>query len=154
MAGLPGAVAGIVTGLIITNSTGRAAVSKPKVLISFDYDHDSDLKMLLVGQSKHSDTPFEIADWSVKEHITGDWKQKVRSRMKRVDQVIVICGEKTHTATGVAAEVKIAQEESIPYFLLYGRSSKACTKPTTARVSDKMYDWTWDNLRSLIGGAR
>ena len=154
MAGLPGAVAGIVTGLIITNSTGRAAVSKPKVLISFDYDHDSDLKMLLVGQSKHINTPFEIADWSVKEHITGDWKQKVRSRMKRVDQVIVICGEKTHTATGVAAEVKIAQEEAIPYFLLYGRSSKACTKPTTARVSDKMYDWTWDNLRSLIGGAR
>ena len=129
-------------------------MSKPKVLISFDYDHDSDLKTFLVGQSKHSDSPFEIADWSVKEHITGDWKEKVRSRIKRVDLVIVICGEKTHTATGVAAEVKIAQEEATPYFLLKGRSDKNCTKPTTAKASDKIYNWTWDNLKKLIGGAR
>ncbi len=129
-------------------------MTKPKVLISFDYDNDSDLKNLLVGQSKLSDSPFEIADWSVKEHLTGDWKQKVRTKMKRVDQIIVICGEKTHTATGVAAEVTIAQEESVPYFLLNGRAAKNCTKPTTAKPTDKIYNWTWDNLKKLIGGAR
>ena len=38
-----------------------------KAFISFDYDHDMDLKTLLVGQAKNSDTPFEIADYSVKE---------------------------------------------------------------------------------------
>jgi hypothetical protein len=48
------------------------------VFISFDYDHDSDLKTLLVGQSKNADSPFEIVDASVKEHLTGDWKQKAR----------------------------------------------------------------------------
>lgn len=28
---------------------------------------------------------------------------------------------KTHLATGVSAEIKIAQEEGIPYFLFWGK---------------------------------
>jgi CO dehydrogenase/acetyl-CoA synthase epsilon subunit len=86
-------------------------MAKVKVFISFDYDNDSDLKTLLVGQAKNPDTPFDITDLSVKEELTGDWKEKVRARIKRVEQVIVICGENTDTATGVNSEVKIAQEE-------------------------------------------
>ncbi len=42
-------------------------MAKTRVFISFDYDHDADLKTLLVGQAKNQDSPFEIADWSVKE---------------------------------------------------------------------------------------
>lgn len=109
VASVPGAVFGLFVGAILGNNTRKEVVARTKVLVSFDYDNDLDLKTLLVGQSKHPDTPFEIADWSVKEHLTGDWKEKVRSRLKRVDQVIVICGEKTHTATGVSAEVKLSQ---------------------------------------------
>jgi hypothetical protein len=129
-------------------------MAKVKVFISFDYENDSDLKTLLVGQAKNPDTPFDITDLSVKEELTGDWKEKVRTRIKRVEQVIVICGENTDTATGVNSEVKIAQEEKKPYFLLYGRSGKTCKKPKNATPSDKMYTWTWDNLKALIGGAR
>lgn len=99
-------------------------------------------------------TPFEMADWSVKEPMTGDWKEKVRERIKRVDQMLVICGEHTDTATGVNVELKIAREEEIPYFLLWGRSGKDCKKPAAASPSDKIYKWTWDNLENLIGGAR
>ena len=54
-------------------------MAKVRAFISFDYDNDQGIKELLVGQSKNSDTPFEIADWSVKEHLTGDWKEKVRT---------------------------------------------------------------------------
>jgi len=122
--------------------------------ISFDYDHDDDLKVMLVGQAKHSDTPFWIADQSIKEALTGDWKAKARRRIKSVDVVAVICGEYTHTASGVAAELSIAQEESKPYFLLWGRNGKTCTKPTSALSSDKIYEWTWPNLKALIGGSR
>ena len=129
-------------------------MANARVFISFDYDNDSDLKNLLIGQSKNSDTPFGIADWSVKEHLTGDWKAKVRVRIRKVDQVAVICGASTHTAVGVAAEVRIAQEESKPYFLLCGYSNKTCTKPTSAKTTDKMYTWTWDHLKTLIGGGR
>ncbi len=39
----------------------------PRAFVSFDYDNDSSLRDLLIGQSKHSDTNFELHDWSVKE---------------------------------------------------------------------------------------
>ncbi|KFO67324.1 hypothetical protein ER57_11550 [Smithella sp. SCADC] len=128
--------------------------NKKRVFISFDYDHDLDLKNLLVGQAKNEDSPFEIADFSIKEAISEDWKKKARTRIKGCDVVTVICGEHTDTASGVSAEVKIAQEESVDYFLLKGRSEKTCTKPKAAKSSDSIYKWPWDNLKKLIGGAR
>src|SRR5947207_1669880 len=101
-------------------------MAKKRVFISFDYDHDEDIKMLLAGQAKNSDSPFDFKDSSVKEHLTGDWKEKVRRRMDNVDVVVVLCGESTHTARGVAEELKIAQEKKKEYFLLTGYSGKAC----------------------------
>lgn len=128
-------------------------MAKVPVFISFDYDHDSDLKVLLVGQAKNDDSPFEIEDWSIKD-ASSDWKEKARTRIKRCDQVIVLCGEHTDTATGVNAEIRIAREEKTPYFLLSGRASGENKKPTAALDTDKMYNWTWDNLKKLIDGAR
>jgi len=132
----------------------KSSSRKVKVFISFDFDHDEDLKNLLVGQAKNDESPFEITDMSVKEELSGDWKEKVRTRIKGVDQVIVICGEYTNTATGVSAEVEMAQEEEIPYFLLWGRSDETCVKPKTAKDEDKIYKWTWDNLKNLLDGDR
>ena len=130
-------------------------VPTPKrAFVSFDYDHDLDLKVLLVGQAKHSDTPFSIHDLSIKEAITEEWKEKARTRIKGCDVVIVICGENTDTATGVSAEITIAQDERVPYFLLKGRSNKTCKRPKAAYSTDKIYDWTWDNLKKLIHGQR
>ena len=40
---------------------------KVPVFISFDYNNDLDLYNLLLGQSKHEDSPFEITNWSVKD---------------------------------------------------------------------------------------
>jgi hypothetical protein len=68
--------------------------------------------------------------------------------------VIVICGEHTHSATGVATELKIAREEKKPYFLLHGYGSKTCYKPTTALSTDKIYKWEWENLKNLVRGGR
>ena len=124
-----------------------------RVFISFDYDHDLDLKNLLVGQAKNPDSPFSISDWSIKIASPG-WKAEARRRIRASDTVAVICGEHTNQATGVGIEVEIAQEEGIPYFLLEGRSTKTCRRPTTAKAGDKMYDWTWPNLKKLIGGER
>lgn len=129
-------------------------MAKKRVFISFDFDYDEDLRNLLVGQAKNPDSPFELADWSIKEPMTGNWKDKARARIRSVDQVIVMCGEHTDAATGVSAELTIAQEEKIPYFLLWGRSEKTCKKPKSAKDGDKIYKWTWDNLKALIGGSR
>ncbi|MEK6741987.1 MAG: TIR domain-containing protein [Nitrospirota bacterium] len=129
-------------------------MAKKRAFISFDFDHDEDLRNLLVGQARNSDTPFDLADWSLKDALSGNWRDKVRTRIRSCDVVIVICGVYTNNATGVSAEVNIAREESIPYFLLWGRSDKSCTKPLAALETDKIYKWTWDNLKALIGGAR
>ncbi len=126
-------------------------MAKPKVFISFDYDYDDDLKILLVGQAKHPDTPFELADWSIKEHIDDNWKAHARKRIKAVDVVIVLCGLHTDTAAGVSAELAIAQDEKKPYYLLQGRSEKICKKPKTARAADIIHAWTWENLKKLVG---
>jgi hypothetical protein len=129
-------------------------LAKKRVFISFDYDHDETLKNFLVGQAKLPDSPFELADWSIKEHIDSKWKDKARQRIRAVDIVAVICGEHTDTATGVSAELEIAQEEKVTYFLLNGYAETTCIKPKSARTTDKIYKWTWDNLKSLIGGGR
>ena len=125
-----------------------------RAFIRFDYDHDEGAKIMLAGQTKLPDSPFDFKDSSVKEHLSGDWKEKVRRRMDNIDIVIVLCGEYTHTANGVAAELTIAQEKLKPYFLLAAYAGKNCTKPTTAKPTDKVYKWTWDNLKALVGGAR
>lgn len=127
---------------------------KQRIFISFDYDNDEDIKIMLAGQAKLADSPFDFKDASVKEALSGDWKEKVKNRLRNCDQVIVLCGTSTHTANGVSAELEIAQELDKPYFLLWGRADKTCTKPKAALNTDKVYKWTWDNIKSLIDGDR
>jgi hypothetical protein len=129
-------------------------LAKKRIFISFDIDNDLGTKTMLAGQSKFPDSPFEFKDNSVKDHLTGDWKEKVRRRMVNVDVVIVLCGTRTHTATGVSAELEIAKETKKPYFLLAAYSDKNCVKPKAASSNDKLYKWNWDNLKMLINGAR
>lgn len=129
-------------------------MSKKRVFVSFDYDHDETLKTFLVGQAKNPDSPFSITDMSIKEPISSGWKDNAKRRIKGCDVVIVICGLHTNTAAGVSAELKIAQEESVPYFLLNGYSDTTGVKPTAAKSSDIIYKWTWENLKILIGGGR
>ena len=74
--------------------------------------------------------------------------------MDNVDVVIILCGQKTHTASGVADELTIAKDKNKPYFLLAAYSDKSCTKPTSASASDKVYNWKWPNLKTLISGGR
>lgn len=128
--------------------------TKKRVFISFDVDHDEGCKTMLAGQAKNADSPFDFTDASVKEHLTGDWKDKVRRRMDNVDVVVVLCGQWTHTAKGVAEELSIAREKGRAYFLLAAYGDKECTKPSSATASDKLYRWTWDNLKVLIDGGR
>ena len=135
------------------DTQGRSTARK-RAFLSFDFDHDLDLKNLLIGQARHDDTPFDLTDMSFKDHQPGDWVSKATTRIKGCDLVIVLCGCSTHLASGVSIEVQIAQRERVPYFLLCGRSDQTCTKPQSALTSDQIYRWTWDNLKILIGGGR
>ena len=118
--------------------------------ISFDYDNDKDIYGSLLAQSEDPSLAFSVKDWSLKEPITEKWKEKVRDRIRRVDLTIVLCGEHTDQADGVAAEITIIHEEGKPYFLLKGRRRKSCKKPRNARKTDEMHKWSQKNLKKLI----
>lgn len=145
-------IGGIVTGGIAGNLLDRAIegdkkVTK-KVFVSFDFDNDKFLKDSVVGQSKNSDSPFSISDWSLKEEQEeAEWKDKARARIKRSDIVLVMVGTKTSTAPGVLAEVDMARDEEIKIVQIKGYADKECPRVPNAGT---MYNWTWENLKSLL----
>jgi len=106
---------------------------------------------MLAGQAKLPGSTFDFVDASVKEHLSGDWKEKVRKRMQNVDLVLVLCGEKTDKATGVTAEVEIAKECGKRLIYIGAYSDKNCVLPKGAGWFDSVSPWTWDNLKRKIG---
>ena len=124
--------------------------SRARVFTSFDFEHDEHLRMLFVGQARNPRTPFEIVDWSVKEKLPGNWKEKVRERIRRVDKVVVLCGEHTDKATGVSEEVRIAREEGKPCYFIKARPDRACKLPKAALPSDRITPWTWDGIAGMM----
>ena len=118
------------------------------IYISFDIHHDRELYDRLLGQSDAagftvsggSGTPFaaDLSD-AILRHRIGD-----------ADQMIVICGEHSGASSSMGDEIRIAQEEGTPYFLLWGRRETMCTKPIGARNSEGMYKWTPAILQDQI----
>jgi len=45
---------------------------------------------LLKGQSLNTKSPFEYIDMSVKKPYDSDWKERVRTRIRRSDGVIAV----------------------------------------------------------------
>ena len=123
----------------------------PRVFVSFDFDHDEELKNALVGQARMENVPFEFADWSLKEPVSGDWKEEARERIRRSAIVWVICGAHTNTAAGVSAEVRMAREEGKPVHFIRGHSGKTCKLPKAAQPEDEMIPWEWDGLAAVLG---
>jgi hypothetical protein len=121
-----------------------------RIFMSFDLDHDQDLHDLLLEQSLRGTSGFEISARSQARMMTDLYDEKVRRRIREADEVIVICGEHTEASPRVSAELRIAQEEQKPYFLLWGRRESMCTKPNAAKPKEGMYSWTWEILQNQI----
>lgn len=131
-------------------SGARSSTEKIRVFVSYDHEHDRDLHDLLVEQAAKAASGFEISARSRPRSMTDLWDEAMRGEIRAADEVIVICGEHTDDSMRVGAELRIAQEEKRPYFLLWGRRGLMCTKPTTAKSTDGMYSWTWEILQSQI----
>ncbi len=65
----------------------------------------------LKGQSLHPRQPFEFIDMSVHEAYETGWKDKVRTRIKRSDGVIVLVSKNSAASTGQKWEIECAKEE-------------------------------------------
>ncbi len=128
------------------------ASQKPRVFVSFDFDNDKTLKDFIVGQSKLSDSPFEISDWSMKEAAPQtNWVAEARARISRSDMVIVMVGTKTYKAPGVLKEVSMARILKKPIYQIIGYKNGNYTPVPGA---GRLYSWNWDNLKKLFQGIK
>lgn len=124
-------------------------MAKKRVFVSFDFDNDKVLKDFIVGQSRLTDSPFEVIDTSLKEAAPmKTWEDKARAAIKRSDLVIVMVGPSTHKAPGVLKEVAMARDEDIPIVQVIGYKDGNYTAVPNA---GRLYAWNWDNLKKLLG---
>ncbi len=128
-------------------------MSRIRIFVSFDGDHDADLHDLLQAQSMRPGSAFEFSAHSQGGTMTEAWTAGSRTRICAADEVVVICGEHTNASPRVAAELRIAQEEGKPYLLLWGRRDLMCTKPDAAKPNDAMYSWTRDILETEMSAT-
>src|SRR6187431_1885730 len=64
----------------------------------------------LKGQSLHPRTPFEFIDMSVKEPYSSEWKERVRTRIRRSHGVIVLVSQNSVSSSGQKWEIQCARE--------------------------------------------
>jgi hypothetical protein len=127
---------------------GVEEMLKKKIFISFAME-DKTLRDFLVGQSKHEDTPFDFADYSVKEPWDSAWKTNCKSRIKGCDGVIAIVTPNTGKASGQLWEIKCAKDEGVPFLAIYGNDNRSYSLPTELSGS-RVNVWTWDNIKNFV----
>lgn len=126
-------------------------MADPRAFISFDFDHDSDQRVLFAGQSKHSKTPFSVQDWSSKEELAqSKWEALLKEKINKCNLLIVLVGKSTWYATGVLKEISFAKEQNVPFFGVYvdGADSTTTLPPGLAR--NRVISWTWDGIASAV----
>ena len=124
-------------------------MAKKRVFVSFDFDNDKALKDFIVGQARLPDSPFDVADYSLKEaQPERDWQVKARAPISRSEVFIVMLGPYTSTASGVLKEVRMANELAKKRFQIIGyrNGSEEWAVPGAGRT----YRWGWDNLKNLL----
>jgi hypothetical protein len=123
-------------------------MAKKCVFVSFDFDNDRVLKEFIIGQSRLSDSPFEVTDTSLKEEQPmKTWEAKAKAAIARSDLVVVMVGPESHKAPGVLKEVGFARESNIPIVQIIGyRDGDYTAVPNAGRL----YAWNWDNLKRLL----
>ena len=83
---------------------------KKVVFIAFAIE-DERQRDFLKGQSLHPRAPFEFIDMSVKEPYDENWKDRVRTRIKRSDGVIALVSKYSLKSSGQKWEIACAKEE-------------------------------------------
>ena len=84
---------------------------KKTIFIAFSMK-DERQRDFLKGQSLNTNSPFEYIDMSVKEPYDSGWKDRVRTRIRRSDGVIVLVSENSLISTGQKWEIACAREEN------------------------------------------
>ena len=114
------------------------------VFVAFAIE-DKTQRDFLKGQSLHPRAPYEFIDMSVKEPYDTDWKEKVRTRIKRSHGVIVLVSKNSLTSSGQKWEISCAKEEGKKIRGIY-----AYTNDRTTIDGVTTYTWSDDNISNFI----
>lgn len=114
------------------------------IFIAFAIE-DERIRDLLKGQSLHTDCPFEYIDMSVKEAYETDWKDKVRTRIRRSDGLIAIVSSDSLTSSGQKWEIQCAKDEGLPILAIWGYRDDRTVVPGINTVV-----WSWDGIAKFI----
>lgn len=120
-------------------------MAKTRVFVSYDYEHDSNLKDTFIAQSKLLDSPFSIHDVSIQEP-TPEWQQKARSAIEICEVFVVLLGNHTYQAQGVLREIKIAVKLKKHRFQLRKRGQW----PKSLNGAGEVVVWKWKNLKKWL----
>lgn len=114
------------------------------IFIAFAIE-DERQRDFLKGQSLSPRAPYEFVDISVKEAYESDWKDKVRTRIRRSHGVIVLVSKNSLTSTGQAWEIQCAKEEGKKI-----RGIWAYSDDRTDLAGVSTYVWSDDNISAFI----
>lgn len=117
---------------------------KKVIFVAFAIE-DIRMRDLLKGQSLHTKTPFEYIDMSVPEPYDKEWKDRVRTRIKRSDGVLAIITKNSLKSSGQSWEIACAKEEKRPLRGIWPYSDDR-----TNVVGVNTMTWTWDNIKDWI----
>ena len=117
---------------------------KKVVFVTFAIE-DETQRNLLMGQSLNTKSPFEYVDMSVKEAYSSEWKERVRTRIRRSDGVLALVSKNSLTSSGQKWENACAREEKKRVLGIWAYKEDRTDLPGVRTVV-----WTWDAIKDFI----
>lgn len=114
------------------------------VFVAFAIE-DERQRDLLKGQSLNVQSPFEYIDMSVKQAYLTEWKDKVRTRIRRSDGVIALVSKNSLSSSGQKWEIQCAHEEGVPVLGVWCYSNDRTNLQGVRTVP-----WTWSRIEDFI----
>lgn len=118
--------------------------TKKVIFIAFAIE-DERQRDFLKGQSLQTNSPFEYIDMSVKEPYKNSWKEKVKTRIKRSDGVIVLVSKNSLSSSGQEWEISCSKDEKKKILGIWAYKDD---RTNLVGVNTKV--WTWENIKNFI----
>lgn len=118
--------------------------NKKTIFIAFAMK-DEHQRDLFKGQALNKKSPFDFIDMSVKEPYKTKWKEKVRTRIKRSDGVIVLVSKNSQDSQGQKWEIECAKEEEKEILGIWAYSDDKTPVPD---INTKK--WKWEKIKNFI----
>jgi antiphage defense system Thoeris ThsB-like protein len=90
----------------------------------------------------------KFIDLSVKEAYETDWKERVRTRIRRSHGVIALISKNSLNSSGQKWEIKCAIEEKRP--LLGVWAYKTDRNSPSEMNGQTVVEWAWDTIQSFL----